>query len=55
MSLVVRLFVQPININWKRIFSAFKVNTSTSFKGVDQAMRFNRKAHEDRLKNSPFL
>jgi hypothetical protein len=55
MGLVVRLFVQPINIKWKQLFSIFALNTSTSFKGVDESMRFNRKAHEDRLQNSPFL
>lgn len=54
MSFVVKLISLPVQITWKSIFSSFKIQ-SPDYRGVDQAMRFNQKAHEDRLINSPFL
>ena len=56
MSFVVKLLVQPINFTWKSLFSSFSINFDRpDYRGVDQAMRFNQKAHEDRLRNTPFL
>ena len=56
MSFVVKLLVQPINFTWKSLFSSLPIKPAKpDYKGVDQAMRFNQKAHEDRLSNSAFL
>jgi len=56
MSFVVKLLVQPINFTWKSLFSALPLKfEKPDYRGVDQAMRFNQRAHEDRLSNSPFL
>ncbi|MBT4792293.1 MAG: hypothetical protein HON90_12045 [Halobacteriovoraceae bacterium] len=56
MSEVLRFLVKPIVIDWKELFLKLRIRFNTSSSDdVDQAIKFQKQAVQDRLRNSSYL